>query len=67
MIGFQANLPRINRRSRKEMPANELEIIAAEEEGVKLRYLAAPIRVIAGENGKVKALEYLYWKSWGMP
>ena len=40
------------RRTRDEMPAIEHEIVAAEEEGVKFEFLAAPVRVI-GEGGKV--------------
>ncbi|MBN1504507.1 MAG: FAD-dependent oxidoreductase [Candidatus Eisenbacteria bacterium] len=40
------------RRSRREMPANPWEIEEAEREGVKLHYLAAPVKMI-GENGKV--------------
>jgi len=46
----------VYRRSRREMPAAEEEIEEAEEEGVALRYLAAPTRVI-GSGGKVSALE----------
>lgn len=45
----------IYRRTREEMPANEEEIREAEEEGIKMIYLAAPQRIIA-ENGRVKAL-----------
>ncbi|MBT8368750.1 MAG: FAD-dependent oxidoreductase, partial [Deltaproteobacteria bacterium] len=44
---------------RNEMPANEVEIDAAEEEGVKFQFLAAPVRVIGDENGHVTHLEYL--------
>lgn len=33
------------RRTRKEMPANSIEIEACEHEGVRMEYLAAPIRV----------------------
>ncbi len=33
----------VYRRTRKEMPAIEEEIVGAEEEGVKLEFLAAPI------------------------
>jgi formate dehydrogenase major subunit len=44
------------RRTRKEMPANEIEIDAAEHEGVEMHFLAAPVKVIT-ENGRVKALE----------
>ncbi len=40
------------RRTRDEMPAIEHEIAAAEEEGVKFEFLAAPVCVI-GEGGKV--------------
>ncbi|MBU8849892.1 MAG: FAD-dependent oxidoreductase, partial [Desulfobacterales bacterium] len=43
------------RRTRKEMPAWEEEICAAEDENVKITYLAAPQKVIE-ENGHVKAL-----------
>ncbi|MDX9759849.1 MAG: molybdopterin-dependent oxidoreductase [Bacteroidota bacterium] len=38
------------RRTRKEMPANEMEIVAAEEEGVTMEFLAAPVRVNVEEN-----------------
>jgi NADPH-dependent glutamate synthase beta subunit-like oxidoreductase len=40
------------RRSRKEMPANPWEVEAAEEEGVKIHYLAAPTKIL-GKGGKV--------------
>lgn len=49
----------VYRRTRKEMPANAVEIDAAEEEGVKFQFLAAPVRVIGDENGRVTHLEYL--------
>ena len=45
----------IYRRTRAEMPAWEEEICAAEEEGVKITYLAAPQEVLV-ENGKVVGL-----------
>jgi formate dehydrogenase (NADP+) beta subunit len=48
----------IYRRSRKEMPANDIEIEEAEKEGVKFHYLAAPTRLI-GENGRLTHLEYI--------
>jgi len=44
------------RRERKDMPAQETEIEAAEEEGVEIEYLTAPLRVIVG-NKKVSGLE----------
>ncbi|HKK90789.1 MAG TPA: FAD-dependent oxidoreductase, partial [Desulfobacteraceae bacterium] len=46
------------RRTRTEMPAWEEEITAAEGEGAKLVYLAAPTAVI-GQNNKVKALQVI--------
>jgi formate dehydrogenase (NADP+) beta subunit len=49
----------VYRRTRKEMPANEVEIVAAEHEGVKFQFLAAPVRVIGDEQGRVTGLEYL--------
>jgi formate dehydrogenase beta subunit len=48
----------IYRRSRKEMPANDIEIEEAEKEGVRFHYLAAPTRLI-GENGRLTHLEYI--------
>jgi len=47
------------RRSRKEMPANEIEIEEAEREGIKFHFLAAPTRLIGDENGRVRKLEYI--------
>ena len=45
------------RRERKDMPAIDEEILAAEEEGVQIVYLAAPHRIIGDEKGKVTAIE----------
>ena len=44
------------RRSRKEMPAAPWEVSAAEEEGVELNFLVAPVRVVE-KNGRVAGLE----------
>jgi len=52
----------IYRRTRKEMPANEVEIEAAEAEGVQFHFLAAPVRVIGNRDGKVTHLEYIKMK-----
>ena len=49
----------VYRRTRNEMPANEVEIIASEHEGVKFQFLAAPESVKADEDGNVTHLEYL--------
>jgi NADPH-dependent glutamate synthase beta subunit-like oxidoreductase len=40
------------------MPANDIEVEEAEREGIKFKFLAAPTKLI-GENGKLKALEYI--------
>ncbi len=44
------------RRSRLEMPANPWEVDAADEEGVKIHYLAAPTKIL-GKGGKVAGME----------
>jgi len=49
----------VYRRTRKEMPANEVEIVAAEHEGIQFTFLAAPTKVIGDEDGNVVGLEYL--------
>ncbi|MBU2549483.1 MAG: FAD-dependent oxidoreductase [Proteobacteria bacterium] len=43
------------RRLREDMPAQEEEIKAAEEEGVKIEYLVAPIRIVS-ENGNLRKI-----------
>jgi len=47
------------RRTRNEMPANRVEIDAAEEEGVEYHLLAAPTRLLGDEHGKLKQIEYI--------
>ena len=49
----------IYRRTRAEMPANEVEIVAAEEEGIQFHFLAAPVKVMGNEKNKVTHLEFL--------
>jgi NADPH-dependent glutamate synthase beta subunit-like oxidoreductase len=49
----------VYRRTRAEMPANVVEIEAAEHEGVKFQFLAAPTRIVGDENGRITHLEYL--------
>lgn len=46
------------RRTKAEMPAARAEIHHLEEEGVKIEFLAAPVK-IHGENGRVKQIECL--------
>ena len=48
----------VYRRSREEMPAYREELEAAEEEGIKLFYLATPSKIL-GKNGYVTGLECL--------
>jgi glutamate synthase (NADPH/NADH) small chain len=47
----------IYRRTEKEMPARIEEINNAKEEGVKLRILTGPVKILGDEKGRVKALE----------
>ncbi|MBU4371665.1 MAG: FAD-dependent oxidoreductase, partial [Proteobacteria bacterium] len=44
------------RRSRAEMPASPEEIEEALAEGIRMEFLAAPVRIL-GENGKVTGVE----------
>jgi len=44
------------RRTRKEMPAAQAEIHHLEEEGVRVEFLAAPVK-IHGENGRLTKIE----------
>lgn len=45
----------VYRRTRNEMPAEDIEITEAEEEGVQFKFLTNPIS-FNGENGKVKSV-----------
>ncbi len=47
------------RRTRKEMPANAVEIDAAEHEGVQYHFLAAPARLLGDEEGRLRQIEYI--------
>ena len=46
----------VYRRSRLEMPASEWEIEEAEEEGIKIHFLAAPVAIL-GKNGKASSIK----------
>ncbi|UCE54967.1 MAG: NADH-quinone oxidoreductase subunit NuoF [Desulfobacterales bacterium] len=46
----------IYRRERDQMPANPLEIEASLEEGVKITFLASPVRIL-GEGGRISGME----------
>lgn len=56
---FRIGKPDVNlvyRRTKKEMPADRVEIHDAEEEGVKFHFLCNPVRILA-EEGKVVGVE----------
>ena len=46
----------VYRRSREEMPARLEEVHHAEQEGVRLRMLSAPVEILGGDDGWVRAL-----------
>jgi NADH-quinone oxidoreductase subunit F len=52
-----ADVTIVYRRERNDMPAIPEEIEAAEHEGAKLVYLAAPHRILGDKNGQVRAIE----------
>jgi NADH-quinone oxidoreductase subunit F len=52
-----ADVTIVYRRERRDMPAIPEEIVAAEHEGAKLLYLAAPHKILGDKDGRVKALE----------
>jgi NADPH-dependent glutamate synthase beta subunit-like oxidoreductase len=51
------NVYLLYRRSRKEMPANAIEVAEGEKEEVQYRFLAAPTKLV-GSGGKLEGLEY---------
>jgi formate dehydrogenase (NADP+) beta subunit len=50
------------RRSREEMPASDEEIEQAEQEGINIKLLTNPVRIIGDNKGKVKAIECIKMK-----
>jgi NADH-quinone oxidoreductase subunit F len=54
-LGAQVTI--LYRRERKDMPAIPEEVEAAESEGAKIVFLAAPHRIVGTPEGKVKAIE----------
>ena len=48
------NVSVIYRHPEAEMPADEIEIEEAKEEGVQFKFLTNPAEIIAGEDGRVK-------------
>ena len=51
-----ADVTLLYRRSREEMPAADEEVAEAEAEGVKFRFLSAPVEIL-GEKDKVTAIK----------
>jgi len=49
----------VYRRTELEMPGNRAERYTCLEEGVKIKYLQAPVEYIADENGNVKAMKVI--------
>ncbi|MCR4321599.1 MAG: FAD-dependent oxidoreductase [Candidatus Brocadiaceae bacterium] len=47
----------IYRRTLEEMPAGEIEVSMAEEEGIKIHYLTSPVRIIGGHDKQATHLE----------
>jgi glutamate synthase (NADPH/NADH) small chain len=47
----------VYRRSREEMPARIEEVENAEEEGIKFKFLATPVRFLGDESGWVTGME----------
>ncbi len=56
-LGFK-EVTIVYRRSRAEMPAREEEVEAAEKEGVKIHFLAVPVKILT-QDGRVTAAECL--------
>jgi formate dehydrogenase beta subunit len=59
-LGFK-KVEIIYRRSLAEMPASDEEIEGAKEEGISIRFLAVPVKIIA-KNGKVTGAECIKMK-----
>jgi len=59
-LGFK-EVEILYRRTRKEMPARAEEVDEALEEGIKIRYLVAPVSVLA-EGNRVKGVECIRMK-----
>ncbi len=49
----------VYRRSREQMPAYEEEVEEAEDEGVALRFLTNPVRILGDDEGAVEGVELI--------
>jgi len=52
----------VYRRTQVEMPARKEEVEHAMQEGVQFHFLENPSRILADENGRVRAVELLSYK-----
>jgi len=59
---YGADVTIVYRRTRKEMPAIEPEIVAALEEGVVLHELAAPVEMMLGPDGRSTGMKVIKCK-----
>lgn len=59
-LGFD-DVEIIYRRSRAEMPADDVEIEEAEQEGIKINFLMTPVKILA-KDGKVTGVECIKMK-----
>jgi len=53
------------RRSKASMPANAVELVGAEEEGIRFEFMLQPIEML-GEKGRVKAVRFKVMKPGGI-
>ena len=58
-VRLGAEVVQLYRRSRAEMPAGSEEIAEAVEEGVRIEYLTAPVKI---ENGEVTCIRMRLWR-----
>lgn len=56
-IRLGAEVTLVYRRSREEMPVRPIELDHAEAEGLQVKFLINPVRIIGGPDGWVSALE----------
>ncbi len=49
----------VYRRGRDEMPAADDEVLEAEEEGVKFRFLSSPVEILGGEKAEALKVEVM--------
>jgi formate dehydrogenase major subunit len=52
----------VYRRTLQEMPASEIEIEEAKEEGVEFKFLTAPVKVLLNQKNRAKGIECIQMK-----